>query len=80
MDAIQTPRGARLSINQAEAWFRRNEKRYGPTDQVVLRGLFEYAHTPTHAMALRDELARRVISESPRTVTPAPSTQPPEAT
>ena len=28
--AIQTPREARRFINQAEAWFRRNEKRFNP--------------------------------------------------
>ena len=58
--AIQTPREARRFINQAEAWFRRNEERFDLTDRVVLRALFEQAHTPLHATALREELVYRV--------------------
>lgn len=64
-DSLQTPREARLYINQAEAWFRRNTDRFTSTDQVMLRGLFEYAHKPSHAQYLRIELAIRVRSKLP---------------
>ena len=60
--AIETPRDARLFLNQAEAWFRLNTYLFSATDQVTLRGMFEYAHTPAHATDLRDELARRIES------------------
>lgn len=51
-----TPREARLLLNRMEAWYRKNEHRYGPTRQVQLRGLFETAHLPRHALALRETL------------------------
>jgi len=60
MNPTQTPREARLFINQAEVWYRRNTGRFSGIDQIALHGMFEYAHTPAHARDLRDELARRV--------------------
>jgi hypothetical protein len=51
-----TPREARLLLNTLEAWYRKNEHRYRPTRRVHLRGLFEVAHLPEHAMALAEVL------------------------
>ncbi len=68
---IETPRDARRALNQMEGWLRRNEERFEPTDRVVLRALFEHAHTPAHARALREEMGRRLRREPLLSVEPA---------
>jgi hypothetical protein len=64
-EKIETPRQARLALNKMEAWFRKNTAIYAPEDRVLLRALFEEAHTAEHAETLSKVLIAKQGDTSP---------------
>ena len=59
-----TPRATRHRLNKMEGWFRGNQSRFTPTDQVVIRSLFEIADTPSDVVNMGEALRERVRPET----------------
>ena len=61
MNQPKTYREARRKLNQIEAWFRENEHRFSPVDQVVFRTLFEDAYSPAQTVTLAAHLRTLIL-------------------
>ena len=64
MKPLETPRECRQRLNRLEGWFRGNQNRFSPTEQVVLRSLFEIAETPSDVVNMGEALRERVRPET----------------
>ena len=64
MKAAETPRECRRALNKMEGWFRDNQNRFSPSEQVVLRSLFEIAVTPSDVVEMGNALRERMRPET----------------
>lgn len=77
MNELRSPRQCRLKLNQMEAWFRDNQNRFSPTEQVVFRSLFEIAVTPSDVVEMGKALCDRMRPETPADMALIPPTPTP---